>query len=409
MKKSEYNEEHIQELLSKLPEIRDKRSRDEVYKRASESRPFKQRKIWIGPLVASFAALFILAVISPFWISQFQSGGSGNDSLQMTEEDKGASSGEPADEKESLAQDNQETAERKKPADSSPKTAVPESKEEKKAEQRPAPPVEPNVTFTAKEDQRDQSLVLAYSDSSANYTIPVTLISSGGSIQAEQFNELRAFFDEEKWGLSDYFQDIEIRESENPQHIEIHMSENRKILSSSDALLAEIIQASFGGKGYTAAELYTGDSPGIDMGPLGVLNELELHPSDKRAFFKYENQSKKSLFVKSNISYDSFSDAYTDMTENIGSGLQSVMIEGAKIENVQEQGNELILTFNTFEFQNNEDTVFMLEALLLTAKEFNFETVSFQNINLDKVGTLEVDKPITVPYGPNPIQIEMKK
>ncbi|KZZ86454.1 hypothetical protein [Bacillus sp. SJS] len=409
MKKSGYNEEHIQELLSKLPVIRDKRSRDEVYKRASESRPFKQRKIWIGPLVASFAALFILAVISPFWISQFQSGGSGNDSLQMTEEDKGASSGEPADEKESLAQDKQETAEREKPSESSPKTAVPESKEEKKAEQRPAPPVEPNVTFTAKEDQRDQSLVLAYSDSSANYTIPVTLISSGGSIQAEQFNELRAFFDEEKWGLSDYFQDIEIRESENPQHIEIHMSENRKILSSSDALLAEIIQASFGGKGYTAAELYTGDSPGIDMGPLGVLNELELHPSDKRAFFKYENQSKKSLFVKSNISYDSFSDAYTDMTENIGSGLQSVMIEGAKIENVQEQGNELILTFNTFEFQNNEDTVFMLEALLLTAKEFNFETVSFQNINLDKVGTLEVDKPITVPYGPNPIQIEMKK
>ncbi|MBS2969452.1 GerMN domain-containing protein [Metabacillus sp. KIGAM252] len=409
MKKSGYNEEHIQELLSKLPEIKDKRSRDEVYKRAAGNRSFKQRKIWIGPLVASFAALFILAVISPFWINQFQSGDTTKESLQMAQENKGTPSEEPAAEKESQAQDNHQTAEQEQPEASAPKAALPERKEEKKAEKKPAPPAELNVTFLAKEDQRDQSLVLAYSDSNDNYTIPVTLVSSGGFLQAEQYNDLRSSFNEEEWGLSDYFQDIDIRKSENPQHIEIHMNENRKIVSSTDALLAEIIQTSFSGKGYSAAELYTGDSPGIDMGPLGVLNEIELQPSEKKGFFKYLHKSKKPFFVKSNVSYDSFSDAYRDMTENIGSGLQSVMTEGAKIENIEEKGNELILTFNSFEFQNNEDTVFMLEALLLTAKEFNFETVKFQNIDLNKIGTLEIDKPITVPFGPNPVLIDMKK
>ena len=73
------------------------------------------------------------------------------------------------------------------------------------------------------------------------------------------------------------------------------------------------------------------------------------------------------------------------------------------ISNVVENGEELQISFGSdAHFENSEPYILMLEAILLTAKDFGMKRVSFQGINVSQIGNIDVTKPVDVPYSPNP-------
>ncbi|UOK56899.1 hypothetical protein MGI18_19400 [Bacillus sp. OVS6] len=47
----------------------------------------------------------------------------------------------------------------------------------------------------------------------------------------------------------------------------------------------------------------------------------------------------------------------------------------------------------------------MLEAILMTAKEFGYENVKFEGINVDRVGDMNVTEAVPVPFSPNPVEL----
>ncbi|MGD6815714.1 hypothetical protein ACQCVE_01405 [Metabacillus sp. 113a] len=421
MKRSEYNDEQLQELLSQLPTLKDKRSREEIYRGLARSRSARHKKIWIGPLLASFAALLILTLISPFWLEELGTTPEGNSvkeniALDLPEPDQAPA--ESAEERPAAQpeEESQAPAPREKMTDQteSPDTP-PEEKNQTEAAKEEAVPEDDapendgeTVTYLAEESKQEQSLVMAYSDPNVRYTIPVTLVSENGPVSAGQYGGMVTAFQEDKLGLTNYFENIEIRESESPEIIEIHMDESRELESSSEAHFAEMIKESFSGKGFEKARLFTGKKPGIEMGPLGLVEELDLKKREKKAFYKYVSKNSQPLFVYSEESYSTVSEAFQNMYRDQDETLLSIIPKGVSIESVKEKGKELILTFKPADMKNDEEFIFMLEGLLLTAKEFGFETVTFRDAKAEKIGKIEMNKPVKVPFGPNPVPVENK-
>ncbi|MTH52215.1 hypothetical protein GKZ89_02265 [Bacillus mangrovi] len=419
MKKSGFNDKQIEEMLYNLPEIKDKRSPQEIFRKIPAERRRRAKRIWFGPVLASAAALFLLFLMFPFQADKsapLAGGGSGSGGAK----EESSVSSEQDSSREADTEQTEPGPERKeaegapegKAEDKAEDKAVPDqpaSPERKTEQQEPPAPPEVNVSFLAAdtEQEKNRSLTVAYMDQSVNYTIPVTLISGSEPLKADQYNELIASFDESKLGLVSFLQDTDIRASENKEAIEIHIDEGRTISTSSEAMFAEIVKESFGGKGYSKADLFTGEKPEIDLGPLGSARSLDLQASNKKAIYKYAAEgSSAPLFAESNESYETFKEAYSNMTKDKNETMKTVMAEQAAVSSIDEQQSELILTFTENELGNNEQTIFMLEALLLTAKEFNYESVSFKGLNLEKVGTMDVTKPVKVPYGANPVQVE---
>ncbi|WML30829.1 hypothetical protein RCG24_02660 [Neobacillus sp. OS1-32] len=63
MKKSEWSDREIEELLRKMPKIQDYRDPRDIYQNLS----FKRRKSpsWVLPSIAAAAALFLVLVLGP--------------------------------------------------------------------------------------------------------------------------------------------------------------------------------------------------------------------------------------------------------------------------------------------------------------------------------------------------------
>lgn len=139
MNQSKWNDEQITDKLQAMPDIKDRRSQQQIYTRLQE-RMHKKQVQWKTPALASFAALFILLILSPFFLQNFQM----SESKLEDSADKAAESGQAA----------KENADMKLEAKSSPET-------EKKS-------------FVARTKGNQTIVTVAYPDLQVQNTIPLS-------------------------------------------------------------------------------------------------------------------------------------------------------------------------------------------------------------------------------------------
>ncbi|WLR43773.1 hypothetical protein LC087_06490 [Bacillus carboniphilus] len=137
-----------------------------------------------------------------------------------------------------------------------------------------------------------------------------------------------------------------------------------------------------------------------------VMNEksVDLLPemNQQRAYLKLSVE--RDFLVPSNKKFKNISEAFNFMKEGNQFLLPSIDPSLDLDIETSEGGRTLIVFVNNGEKVNSsQEAIFMIEAILMTAKEFNYEQVHFKGINEKQIGKWNLDQPINVPFSPNPI------
>ncbi|MFY4775939.1 hypothetical protein [Metabacillus sp. RGM 3146] len=416
MKKSEWNEEGIEKLLGELPGITDKRPKSEIRQNVEMRMQQKSRKVWIGPLIASAAVLLILFIVSPSWISQLTGSQSSNEKSSSSSKgpEKIEVSENSAAKKESV---NSKKSLPETPVSDSSKTPVsdsskaPQSDSENRApaiaENKETAPKQTAVakTFVVPESQKNRAVVIALRDQNIENIIPVTFEGSVNDSKPSQINQLLDHVNIEAMGFAPpeikglEFQDQPL----NTVHVNV--TDGRKISSEADSFLKDILEETFRWSGYKKIDLMTNGKEGIDFGPYGKLNSLELKKEMKKAYYLFQTETQhQKLLTPSRETYATINQAVEAMKTKENNSQKSLLLKELPIKELKSAGHELIIYFSKHsQMEKSEQYVVMLEGLLLTAKEFGFETVRFKNLQAARIGRMDVTKPVAVPYSPNPI------
>ena len=391
MKKREWNEEQLQQLLQQLPSVRDKQSKKELYQNIYYKVQYKKKKrIWVAPTVATIAVLFILALISPLL---FQSITSTNEENAM---DMASTSSSESTKAENNSGQELQMAE----------SSIAEDRNNEKVELS-RKEIE-QETFVTDADDSANFITVGLTDESLQNIIPVSFKEEAGKEELDQIETFNPDKFAEKLGpLRIALTNTDLEEENNNEIIINYKSDNGSITGSgSEVAYKESIIETFRWLGYKKANLFTNGVEGIEFSNYGQEEELEITETRNKAYLVYQyDESKAKLLVPSPESLPTIEEAIAIMKKGIDEQeLKPSIQEHIGQIDIKEDGERLEIDFNqNANVENNEESIIMLESILLTAKDFGYETVQFNGTKEKEIGVMDVSRPLEVPFSPNPI------
>lgn len=366
-----WNDDNIKEMLMELPEMKDTRSRDEVWQSIHLHKK-KKRKQWIVPTVAALASLF-------FIISFVQSRDQNQDTALQFDE----------------ASLLEESSAKEEALDMAPfssgkdlNTVIDE---------------EPLVIY----NNQQQIVTIGFLEKNRNVIVPISFI--GNDVEPIE-NQMQGFlndFNGEVYGFQpSIFQSMEIESVNDTVTLEID-EEDSSHLPKDRTTFQELMRETFRWKNFDKIKLYTNNEPGIELSS-GKLFEIEIDKLLKKAYFLLP-LNERSFLVPTKKSYQSVDEAFHAMRNGDGQvndSLIPTILQPFLIEKVEKDGNLLTVSFKNEENYVDEKRVtIMIEAMLMTAKEFGFEYVEFKGLEDLMIQKYDLRNPIEVPYSPNPLYV----
>ncbi|WP_273129096.1 hypothetical protein [Bacillus weihaiensis] len=397
MKKREWNEEEIKQLLNQLPSITDHRTSSEMYQHIERKIKGRNQRTWIAPTIATLAALFLFALMTPYLFQEISS--------SSYEEAADESGGDQDNSLNSLTMGEGEIANIEEKSED-------EAAEAKLFENKNST-ISPQDTFVIHSKDREKYLTFALTNEQSEITIP---ISFNEDEHVEDLKEIERISSEEVSEIMESFrfelEDTTFAHTKIPNEVIVNYQGQPNLSSSaSEIYYMETIQETFRWLGYKKARLQTREEEGIEFGNTGMKTELDIETNRKKAYFIYRKQdNSRALLVPSNESFETIEDAVLAMKEGTANlTLESPFITTIDSIEIDENKTDLDITFpSNIEFEDSEPYILMLESLLLTAKEFGFQKVQFNGVDMQRIGVMNLAEPIEVPFAPNPISFHNK-
>lgn len=403
MKRSEWSDKQLEELLSNMPKIQDHRDPRDIYQNITIKMSKKKQRSWVVPSVATAAAVLLFVILVPNVMNWNNS--TSNSSLER-----------------STASDSAEQPQMAKITENSEDSAGGKEEEAKSfadkenEEQMEMTSIEEEESYTAvyKEDIADENVfTYAIPDKQAQNIVPVSIVvpKEDGKELFEQYKEIMTTLKEEEWGLDDFY----------PLNAELTLS-NKGVLNVSvpsdhpyrygvpgQEAFTETLRELAKTLGLNEVALFTEDKKGIEFEHYGNLPTLDLSDDSNHAYyFHYPETKREQLYlVPFNQSYKSIEEAFNAMKENIAVGLSASIPKDINIEEINSAGKD-ILNLKLDEdskIANEPSFIHTIEAILLTAKDFDFEKVIIQYSKLNKIGKFNMNEEIDVPVAPNKMEI----
>ncbi|TKC19760.1 hypothetical protein [Robertmurraya kyonggiensis] len=402
MKRSEWNDKQLEELLSNMPKIQDHRDPRDIYQNITIKMSKKKQRSWVVPSVATAAAILLFVILVPNVMNW-------NESTSNSMEER------------STASDSAEQPEMAKMTENSEDSAG--GKEEAKIftdkkndENMQMTSIEEEETYTAlyKEDLTDGNVfTYAIPDTQGQNIVPISIVvpKEDGKELFEQYKEIMTSLKEEEWGLSEFY----------PLKAELSIS-NESVLNVSvptdhpymygvpgQEAFTETLRELAKTLGLNEVDLFTEEKKGIEFELYGNLPTLDLSNDSNHAYyFHYPEKKPKQLYlVPYSQPYKSIEEAFNAMKENISLGLSASIPQDINIEEIKSAGEDILnLKFDDdSKIANEPSFIHTIEAILLTAKDFDFEKVIIQYNKLDKIGKFNMNEEIEVPVAPNKMEI----
>ncbi|MCM3766524.1 hypothetical protein [Neobacillus niacini] len=383
MKKSEWSDKELMELLKEMPKIEDYRHPRDIY----QNLPIKRRKKmpWLLPGLATAAALLLFFILIPKLMdgNQFSLDHAKQESTQeakVAKEDNdssGTANGDPQKDQATIM---------------------------KKAELS-----NEKIAATAiYDDAANGETVLTYwvPDDQAQNLVPVSTIvnNAEGKDWLTLFNENMANLRETEWRLTDYYPlkaTLSYDKVGETVIVDVPADHPYAQGSTSEVIFINTLK-NLVASNSTAKKLRfkTNGQLGLEAGN-NFYEELDVSPVKNHAyFFYYPNGSEVPFLVPSPEPFKDIKSALQAM----GASIETHQLHGITlgINDVSSSGQTLTISFNENSSMNNDQqTVWSFEAILLTAKEFGFEKVIVNNPPIDKLGPFDLTQEIKVPIAPN--------
>jgi len=394
VKKSEWSDKQLEELLREMPRIQDHRNPRDIYQNLSLKK--RKRPAWIIPGLAAAAALFLFFLLVP---KLFDGTQYSLDSAKQEESSR--------EEKISISEDNSSDLRRKDDLEQN-ETGISDA--------------EPNVLMTHSnktavfEEDAGTGTVFTYwiPDSQIQFLVPVSIIVTPDNNKdwLTNYTKSMELLHEAEWGLTDYYPLNAKLEMDNNSTVIVDVPNDHKYGqgSASETMFIDSLKKNIAANSQVNKIVFTTNGqPGIELGNYGIIEEIEVNREGKHAFFLYTPDGLDTTYlVPSTETYPDINAALEAMkTDQQVQGLAASLVSGFPLKDFSIEDNKLIITMDeNTTMENNQAAVYAYEAILLTAKEFGIETITVLNAPIKFLGPFDLTKEMKVPLAPNhhPIQ-----
>lgn len=391
MSDHKWKESNIEHTLKKLPTIKDERTKEVVYNRVQAQMERKQKRIWVLPSIASVLAVSLLLIISLSYSNFFDKE---NDGFQIAS----SPSSESISSKE--AKTNSHTME------STERNIDTQEKIEKV-----------NANSIYKEEVGNKE-ILTYPipDENVQVLVPVSVLVNNPE-HLSKFDlykqYIRDVINQTKWKLSNYLplNPSKFTFDEEQSLVNVNVDDNIINLGShSEEFFQTLINQQLETIGADKIAFYTNGKAGVVLGNREE-TEITYKPLVNRAYFLLDNSNSEqdALYVPWEKPFDSINQALQAMKQNMETyGLSASIPTNINFEAITENSaeNQLILYLTDESvLDDTEESIEAIECILLTAKEFNYESVRFENITEKSVGEFNLTDELEVPIAANNVDL----
>lgn len=393
MKKNKKSDRNIEALLSQLPKIQDKRKKEEIYTRLLEPPPIQKRKNKWTPVLVSVATLCLLAIISSTYFFQ-ENSTSTTEQAQDKATQQLVNSAENSEEAETITEQDVALNEASRTNN-------------EKGESLQSQDVTSASLLYETELEDSDYVTIGIPTKDVQYVVPLTFVYSDTMDYLDTFNEIANSVNEEDYGLDDYFPlQAEISFIEDQKVIGVNVSADHTYVNA-DQIFQNVLEESFRYQNITEVQLETEGESGVEFAHIGDIEEIKVTLYPQRAMYVATfSDSATSLFVPSERSFETFSEALEAMKEGTSfEGIQASIPKNVVFESVENDEKNVIVTFSEETIlANNAQYEQAIEAILLTARDFGFESVSFQNSTIETIGAINMYESVEVPVAPNVVE-----
>jgi hypothetical protein len=396
VKRSEWKDHDIEELLKKLPKVKDKQTPQEIY--ASIERKKHKNKVyrtrWITAL-STVTVLFILVLLSPALFSnldQFplEKGMEGNRGNSSEAQEQGSEAVQSSNEKNNYSF-SENSEERRQ-------FATFDKKQER---------IQRNSVY--EEDLVNQQLLTYGLVTNDAITVPVSVLvpESASNDWLEEYKKVSTRLPEQKWGFDDYYPlqgNMEWDSKRNEIVYELPNDNPYSGSSASEYAFIYALQYSFENQNINNIRLVTEDGDTPIFSQVGELSELNLDLKKGTSFYIYSPTDSNRYFVPKEEAFSTISKAIDSMKVAPADYFQAVIPEGVNMS-VEQKGKDVVIVTSLNELDltqyKNQTIMELIEGILLTAKSFGYKYVEFKNIKQSKWNRFDFSAPIKTPISPN--------
>ncbi|WP_139365108.1 hypothetical protein [Litchfieldia alkalitelluris] len=382
MEEYEWKDLQSKHLLKQLPKIIDNRAPDEIYHNIQVELTIKKKPSWIIPSVASAAAILLFSLIAPSFLKDYAFLSQFDQEIVQTE--SVGQSDEAHDSFRSLEIADEHV---------------------------------PNHILTHVPNNQTL-LTYGIPDTMGQNVIPISILVDTNKEQ--QLNLLTSNINQipvSKLGLGDsplrdlsFSQEERVMQTGNKDikdgfHVLIDGIKDHTLTgSSSSQVFEKSVEETFRWFGYKGAEYI-----GIESDK-GLSNGQSLIANSKKGYFLYQlDESYPILLTPSPEEFESFDDALDYMKNNIDEyELKASIGNDVIIEKTEHLHDTVVVHFKEgSELAFTQETVLMLNSIMMTAKEFDYTFIRFEGANhVKQIGNIEFGTDLKVPLAPNPILID---
>jgi hypothetical protein len=395
VKKSEWSDKQLEELLRQMPKIHDHRNPRDIYQNLSIKK--KKRFAWLLPGIAAATALLLFFLLVPKMLDGTEY------TLDSADQEKSSK-----EEKISLSQED---------------SSILMKKGDSTENEIGIPDAEPKMLMAGSnktalyDDDIGDGTVITYwiPDSQAQILVPVSTVVQQDPNKSwlTNFTEIMGLLKEEEWGLSDYYPlnaTFALDNTNNSVIVDVPSDHKYGEGSTSETNFINMLKKNIASNSQVnRIMLTTNGQSGIELGNYGVLEEIEVKPEEKHAYFFYTPDGMETTYlVPSTDTYQDINTAFEAMkTDRPELGLAASLGPSFPIKEVTVKENKLIITMDeNAAMENNLETVYFYEAILLTAKDFGIDTITILNAPIKLLGPFDLTKEMKVPLAPNYRQIQ---
>ncbi|HHY71656.1 MAG TPA: hypothetical protein GX497_00205 [Bacillus bacterium] len=401
MHKSTFDDEQLEKLLQSFPKVKDNQDPDQLFakissrieeekvaeKQVNRKNPVRKKRTWILPTLASIAAVIIVVIVVPSF---------------LYEQDHTMENAQIESQKEKMIEDDT--------GDNAENFLM---MAEEGSMARIAAENQSHIIMDVEENQ--EILTAFVPDANAQFVVPISFIvpKEGASTRLKRLESIKDYLHEDEWGLSDYIlENVKLSEKDNGKKLIIDVPINHSYGNGStmEIIFLETVKLTAKQLGYEAVEFRTEGKLGIMLGNYGELTELNLKKNQTKGiyFVLQPNGHAQKFLVPIQMDVD-FSDAIAAMKLPIELDTEQIILPiraeiNFKRITLNKEKNEAIIEFaEGTPLANDENSLLMIEAILMTAKEYGVQSVLFINASQNIIGPFNLLEPISIPLAVNPM------
>ncbi|MFE7062468.1 hypothetical protein ACFVAD_09955 [Sutcliffiella sp. NPDC057660] len=424
--KQHMEEEQLEKLLRQMPRVKDDRDPKQIYREVHVGLNKKTRSFNVMPALALAAAVLIFAIISPLFLQNMNSSNSSMDQAARNSDGAGimesAERDDSGDSAKGEAVGIQSIGKEESLDKENTDIAMDDAKESDTDDMNVLTAEQPTFVVSNVMEETENVITIGVSardamsnDGAFSFPISVVVPKTDEASYINDLEKIRYELDYDRLGLSvPHLNDgAVITEAENEDGTKKAMIEvgslYRGYSSTQSFTFADQVAETFRLHFTTVEYTNNGSSQNVEMAGNVKNGPEDLQKLRNKAYLKYKGgQDGPTFLVLSQQDYEDVQEALNAMKtapdQDSESRIEASVPKTIEITSLQPEGDLVKIVLSSASIlDDTEETIFALEAMMMTAKEFGFKQVVFETAQSGSIGNVPLNEAVDVPLAPNPV------